>query len=74
MIDEVHPSHWYTTNLVGIPAQMIGSTAFNQNPQPLQIAGTRETNRGLFSLLDRCATPDEARGVFEHYMTHCLRS
>lgn len=68
MIDDVHPSHWYTTNLVGIPATMIGSTAFNNNPHPLCIAGTRESNRGLFSLLDRCNTPDDARAVFEHYM------
>ncbi|RJX31974.1 MAG: NAD(+) ADP-ribosyltransferase [Oxalobacter sp.] len=69
MIDEVHPSHWYTTNLVGIPAKMIGSAAFNTHPQPLQIAGVRESNRGLFSLLERCATHDDARATFEHYMS-----
>ncbi len=68
MIDEVHPSHWYTTNLVGIPATMIGSAAFNAHPQPLQIAGARESNRGLFSLLERAASLDEARAIFEHYM------
>jgi NAD+---dinitrogen-reductase ADP-D-ribosyltransferase len=69
MIDEVHPSYWYTTNLVGIPAAMIGSAAFNLHPQALHIAGARESNRGLFSLLDRCETPDDARSVFEHYMS-----
>lgn len=68
MIDEVHPSRWYTTNLVGIPAAMIGSTAFNNNPQPLHVAGTRESNRGLFSLLERCDSIEDAREVFEHYM------
>lgn len=68
MIDDVHPSRWYTTNLVGIPATVIGSTAYNANPRPLHIAGTRESNRGLFSLLEKCHTTDDARAVFEHYM------
>lgn len=69
MIDEVHPSHWYTTNLVGIPAAVIGSAAFNAHPQPLRVAGARESNRGLFSLLERCTAADDARAVFEHYMS-----
>jgi NAD+--dinitrogen-reductase ADP-D-ribosyltransferase len=68
MIDEVHPSYWYTTNLVGLPATLIGSTTFNAAPQALHIAGTRESNRGLFSLLDHCPNEEEARHVFEHYM------
>jgi len=71
MIDEdhPHPSHWYTTNLVGIPAALVGSTAFNAHPQSVHIAGAREGNRGLFSLLDRCMNADDAREVFEHYMS-----
>ncbi|MBS1188165.1 MAG: NAD(+)--dinitrogen-reductase ADP-D-ribosyltransferase [Burkholderiaceae bacterium] len=71
MTDEVHPhpSYWYTTNLVGIPAAIIGSAAFNAHPQTLHVAGARESNRGLFSLLDRCNAADEARAVFEHYMS-----
>jgi NAD+---dinitrogen-reductase ADP-D-ribosyltransferase len=69
MIDEVHPSRWYTTNLVGIPASVVGSTAFNAHPQPLHVAGARESNRGLFSLLNRCKIADDARAVFEHYMS-----
>ena len=64
MIDEVHPSHWYTTNLVGIPAAVIGSAAFNSHPQPLRVAGARESNRGLFSLLERCTAVKDAREVF----------
>ena len=69
MTDEVHPSHWYTTNLVGIPATLVGSTSFNAYPQPLHVAGTIESSRGLFSLLDNCETADDARAVFEHYMS-----
>lgn len=66
---EADPSRWYSTNLVGVPAPLLASTAFNAHPQPLQIAGARETNPGLFALLQRCAGPDEAREVFAHYMT-----
>lgn len=69
MIDDVHPSHWYSTNLVGIPARVIGSAAFNANPQRLQVAGVREANRGMFSLLERSQSADEAREVFEYYMS-----
>ena len=66
---EADPARWYTTNLVGVPAPLLASTAFNAHPQPLHIAGARETNSGLFALLARCATPDEARDVFAHYMS-----
>lgn len=67
--DEADPRRWYTTNLVGVPAPLLGSTAFNAHPQSLHIAGARETNGGLFALLDRCGSPDEARDVFAHYMS-----
>ncbi|MFT3956366.1 MAG: NAD(+)--dinitrogen-reductase ADP-D-ribosyltransferase [Piscinibacter sp.] len=66
---EAEPARWYTTNLVGVPAPVLASTAFNAHPQPLHIAGARETSAGLFALLQRCATPDEARDVFAHYMS-----
>jgi len=48
---------------------VIGSTRFNAHPQPLHIAGARESNRGLFTLLERCVAADDARAVFEHYMS-----
>lgn len=69
MSDEAHPSRWYTTNLVGVPAGVLGSVAFNAHPQALHIGGVRAGNRGLFALLERCATPAEARAVFDHYLT-----
>lgn len=62
------PRRWYTTNLVGIPASLLGSTQFNEHPQPLRIAGTRETHPGLFALLDRTGTLEEAGEVFAHYL------
>lgn len=65
---EADPARWHSTNLVGIPAPLLGSAAFNAHPQPLRIAGARETNPGLLALLDRCAQPAQACAVFTHYM------
>lgn len=65
---EPHPAHWHTTNLVGVPAPLIASTAFQAHPQPLVIAGARASHGGLFALLERCSSPAEAREVFAHYM------
>jgi NAD+--dinitrogen-reductase ADP-D-ribosyltransferase len=47
---------------------VLSSTAFNANPTPLSIAGTREAHPGLFALLN--ASPDlvEARDMFAHYL------
>ncbi|HLO92957.1 MAG TPA: NAD(+)--dinitrogen-reductase ADP-D-ribosyltransferase [Burkholderiaceae bacterium] len=64
--DEAHPARWFTTNLVGVPAPLLASTRFNEHPVPLQIAGTRATQRGLFALLALCADAEQAREVFEH--------
>ena len=66
--DEAHPERWFSTNLVGVPAPLLASTRFNEHPVPLQIAGTRATQRGLFALLALCADAVEAREVFEHTM------
>lgn len=65
---EPHPDTWSTTNLVGVPAPLIASTAFNAHPVPMTIAGTREAHHGLFTLLDASATPADAAAVFEHYL------
>jgi len=66
---EADPARWYSTNLVGVPAPLLASTAFNAHPQPLHIAGARECNPGLFALLARSRDADEARAVFAHYMS-----
>ncbi len=66
---ESEPARWYTTNLVGIPAPLLASTAFQAHPVPLHIAGTREAHPGLFALLGRCPDMGRARGVFAHYMS-----
>ena len=65
---EADPARWYATNLVGVPAPLLGSVEFNAHPQRLRIAGARASSAGLFSLLGRCGDAAEARDVFEHYM------
>lgn len=63
-----HPRRWYSTNLVGVPAPVLGGLAFQQQPRPLAIAGVREAHARLFALLERSADADEAREMFVHYM------
>lgn len=69
MNDGQDPARWYSTNLVGIPAPVLASTAFNAHPVPLHVAGTREAHPGLFALLACCGDMAEARVVFAHYMS-----
>jgi len=59
---------WSATNLVGVPAQLIGSIAFNRHPVPLSIAGARESARGLFTLLEETPNLGEAAETFAHYL------
>ena len=65
---EHQPSRWYSTNMVGIPADLVGSAAFNTHPQTLHIAGTREANASLFRLLDAATDQQDAADRFAHYM------
>ena len=66
---DAHPSpRWYTTNLVSVPAPVLGSAAFNAQPRPLVIAGTYDAHRGLFQLLDSSQDLVQAYGIFVHYM------
>ncbi len=64
----VHPRHWYTTNLVGVPTPVLASVDYQRHPVPLHIAGTREAHSGLFALLDRSSDLNEAGEMFTHYM------
>ena len=62
------PGRWYSTNLVGLPVGLLGSTAFNAHPQPFAISGVRETHRGLFRLLESAGDLTAASAVFRHFM------
>ena len=59
---------WHGTNLVGVPAEELASTAFNAQPRPLAIAGTLATHRLLFELLDECPDLNQAHAMFENYL------
>jgi NAD+--dinitrogen-reductase ADP-D-ribosyltransferase len=62
------PGRWYSTNLVGLPVGLLGSTAFNAHPQPFAISGVRGTHRGLFRLLESAGDLTAASAVFRHFM------
>ena len=62
------PHRWYSTNLVGVPARVLASTAFNANPVRLAIAGTCEAHSGLFTLLESSQDLNEAYDMFVHYL------
>lgn len=69
LIEEIHdPRRWYTTNLVGASAQWLASTSFNAEPRRLYIAATRQTHRGLFSVLEGAASLADAAEQFSRYM------
>src|SRR5450830_357488 len=59
---------WNSTNLVGLPAGLISSVAFNTHPQLLNIAGTREAHRSLFPLLSDVPVMAQGADVFRRYM------
>ena len=59
---------WQSSNLVGVPAAQLASTAFQADPQALVIAGVRDSHGGLFALLERCHDAASARQVFAQYM------
>jgi len=61
-------SRWYGTNLVGVPAQVLASTAFNAHPQALSIAGTLEAHPALFMQLESSLDMNEARDMFVNYL------
>lgn len=56
-------------NLCNLPPWVIASRHFVENPQPLEITGTRESNRYLFSTLDEIADPDERARRFDDYVS-----
>ncbi len=58
----------HTVNLVGVPSRLLGSTAFNDNPLPLHIAGVRELFPSLFEMLAEAEALAEAAQAFDVHM------
>ena len=47
----MHNGVGHSTNLVGVPTELIASASFNEHPLPLHLSGVREMNRSLFEML-----------------------
>lgn len=65
--------HWrsgrgHSTNLVGIPTDLLAHCAFNDCPMPLHISGVREMNTSLFEMLAQATDLPDAEDAFTAYM------
>lgn len=58
-----------TLNLCNLPAWIIGSTEFNDNPEPLQIQGLSTADRLLLAQLDEIPEQAERARAFNDYMS-----
>lgn len=58
----------HSTNLIGIATACMASPLFNDNPQALHIAGTREAAAGLFEKLAQQCNLADCGQVFQDYM------
>lgn len=57
-----------STNLVGVPTDLLASYAFNDHPMPLHISGVREMNKNLFEMLAHASDLPDAGEAFACYM------
>ena len=60
-------------NLVRLPGCVVGSTTFNRHPEPLSIAGARESAGSLFGLLAGAQDLAQAAEIFRHYLRIAFR-
>jgi len=58
----------HSTNLMGLPTNLLGSVAFNDHPQALHISGVREMNRNMFEMLSQSDGLMDAGDAFYKYM------
>jgi len=59
----------HSTNLVGVPTDLLADCAFNDHPLPLHISGVREMNKTLFEMLAQASSLPEGGEAFMCYMT-----
>ncbi|WP_029009128.1 NAD(+)--dinitrogen-reductase ADP-D-ribosyltransferase [Azospirillum halopraeferens] len=58
----------HRTNMVGVPAQVLSTAAFNGSPRTLRIHGTRGQHADLFEALDEAPDADRAAEVFQRHL------
>ena len=54
--------------LCNLPPWVLASAEFNSNPQPVRLAGVRESNRHLFRMLDEIGESARRGQVFHDYL------
>jgi len=62
----------HRTNLVGVPTDVLMSTAFNDAPAALRIRGVRHDHGDLFEALETATNADQAAEVFQAYMARAF--
>jgi len=67
-VPEVVSRKGHSTNVVGIPTALLASDSFNRTGLPLRLAGVRESNHGLFKMLEHAETVGHAAKLFTAYM------
>ena len=65
---EVVARKGHSTNVVGVATALLASETFNRSSWPLQLAGVREANHGLFKMLDHAESSEQAAKIFTAYM------
>lgn len=68
MTPKARRSFGQSTNLVGLPTDLLGCREFNDFPMELHISGTREMNKSLFEMLSRSTDLADAGLAFHAYM------
>jgi NAD+--dinitrogen-reductase ADP-D-ribosyltransferase len=58
----------HSTNVVGVPTELLASCAFNDHPMRLHISGVREMNKNLFEMLAQAPDLPDAGEAFTYYM------
>ena len=58
----------HSSNLLGVPMELLVHRNFNDHPMPLHISGVREMNPNLFEMLDLSSDLSEAGEAFACYM------
>jgi NAD+---dinitrogen-reductase ADP-D-ribosyltransferase len=58
-----------TWNYCDLPAWLLASAEFNDNPRAFEIVGVRQSNRQLFQLLDQLDEAQSRARVFHEYMS-----
>lgn len=63
-----HGAVGHSTNLVGVPTELLASWAFNDHPVRLRISGVYEMNKNLFEMLTQAPDLPDAGEAFNCYM------